>query len=446
MISGLMKIVKKHINKILFLGIFLFVSFHLFDNYQKHNFNIDEYLFIKKSYYFDLFFIKHDLSDPRWFIVALGDDVTQPKVGPYIYGITLHLAGISNIEEFFRKTNFTSITVDNQPWWSILWNAKPENFPKSLSASLKLIWLGRRTSILFGIGSAIILFIFGTNLVNTFFASIASVLLVTNNLFTNEMKYATTDSMQLFFFFSNLLLCHIWLESYKNKNKKSFVLYSLILGINAALAAGTKTSGILVCIFLGIFILLVMLIMKFSKRSIQWILVGTFIIGMTCGVVFYSLHPFVHVDTLEAIKKMYYTRTLGYKDYWTEYPPLAIYTRKDSLLYIFQRTLAADGDFINFYLNPIPVDLILFLSGFVLISVKSFQQWKNKKKFPRLSILPLWSVVVFIGLIFYLFNDWPRYYLPFVSCITVVEGYAICMGLQRFYEVIVQGNIKKNSA
>ena len=75
------------------ITIFLFV-FTLFcavwrfvPNLDNHPFFMDEHEFVRKSYFYTLYFVNHNLSDPRWYDKHR-EDAVSTKVGP-IYGLVL---------------------------------------------------------------------------------------------------------------------------------------------------------------------------------------------------------------------------------------------------------------------------------------------------------------------------------------------------------------------
>jgi hypothetical protein len=85
------------------LILFTFISWYYLTYLQQVSFHPDEHEFLRKSFYYDLFFIRRDFKDPRW---TTQDSYAQPKLEPYIYGLTLSLQGVDNIEAKLTELNF----------------------------------------------------------------------------------------------------------------------------------------------------------------------------------------------------------------------------------------------------------------------------------------------------------------------------------------------------
>ena len=145
----------------LVLAVFLLISlsFYYFRDLNSHIFHIDEEHFIRKSYFFDLFFIKHDFKDIRWYEHDAPD---QPKLGPYIYGLSLHLTGLNDIDDTFSKLNFRNFLVDGQRWSEKYWSKRLEDFPNELIPILEPIWTGRRVAVIFSLATFLCLFLLAT--------------------------------------------------------------------------------------------------------------------------------------------------------------------------------------------------------------------------------------------------------------------------------------------
>lgn len=419
------EIFSKVIKVLLFSAVAVIAAIYYFNGYDNKFFFVDEYYFIKKSYYFDLLFIKHDTSDPRWYGADPTGDISQPKVGPYIYGLAFHLMGIKDIQHALDDVNFNGEKINNKPWYEVMWGKFPHSFPRELYGSLELLWIARKTAIMFTVGSIVVIYSLCTSLRGSLFGLTASFLLASNALLKTAGINATTDTMQLFFFSINLLLFRKWLLASSLKSKNRFYTYSLLLGVNAALGAGVKTSGIMMVIFLGLSILLVAIIEKYYRRKIKDLVVGSLIIFTVCFSLFYYLHPFIHKDTAVALWNMYYVRTDSYKLYWSQFPYTAVTSRVQAVAVIFKRTLAPGGLFVNYPSAKLPLDTVLFVLGLIYLTIRVYKKLLIKSKFPSEAILIVWTIIVFASLVFYLKNDWGRYYLPLVACIAIFQAYLI---------------------
>jgi hypothetical protein len=420
-----MNLLRKSKSIILFFFILIIACFYYFHDYKNHIFFIDEYEFMRKSYYFDLLFMKHDLKDRRWYNEKFDSGAAQPKVGPYIFGFVLHLSGIKNIETKLNDIGFNNIKVNGNYWWFSLWMHKPSTFPLDLHESLKIIWIGRITAIIFTIGTVCLIYIIGSLIYGNLFGFIVSLIIIFNRLLSIEGKFAMTDTMQLFFFLLNLLLCRFWLRALYSRNNNYYFMVNFLIGVNAAFAIGTKVSAIMLPIFLLSVISLILLTQNTFKQ-VKKIIFGILIIGITCVFIFYLLHPFIQKDPIYSFLYMFQNRLDGAKNYYRLiFPESAIYDRKTAVYLIIKHTLIPNGKYTNFHLGFIPIDYGLFLMGIVLTIKKAAKSIISKKTIHDNILLPLWTIVVFCCLIYYLMNDWSRYYLTLISCFTFVEAYAL---------------------
>lgn len=324
----------------LFLALFVFMGIYYFSNLKTHRFHVDEHEFIRKSYYFDLFFIKRDFQDPRWYIE---DSPDQPKVGPYIYGFALHLAGVKDVEGFFQEIGFNSHKVGEKDWWWAWWWRKLENVPQEMLPILEPVWMGRIISVLFSLGALIALFGFSLRIKGYIFAWLTTFLLGTNYLMFTYGRNAMTDSMQLFFFFANLLLALYYIESFKRRSFKKAALLCLGLGASCALAVGVKVSGILMFLFLILFFVVLLFLHRPSKGLTTRLILSLSIFALSFFIVFVALHPYLYSNPIIKFISMFLNRLEAASDYRLIYPGSAVYSRLKAIELITKRTLLPGG-------------------------------------------------------------------------------------------------------
>ena len=388
---------------------------------------IDEWAFIRKSFYYDLFFVKRDWKDSRWYISKMddGDDPEQPKIGSYIFGITLHLAGITDIEKSLDDVGFYRIEPGGARWWISWWNKPLINPPPELIPKLQFIWEGRRTAVFFSLLSFLFLFLFGMKMNGLFYSVVAVVLLSFNHLMMISGRFAMTDSMQLAFFFANLLLTVHYVKAVENNQRKKVFLLSLALGIKASLGAGVKVSGMLIVVFLVILSLFLLLVHRQRRTITRLLCSGTLIMTVGFLSVFIFFHPYLHQNTLKHFVSLFANRLSAAHDFRLLYPNSAIYSREDAAERILRVTLLPKSPYVNFRFKVLPIDLLLFLMGLWLIGKKSREVFSKTRKISPELIVIIWTFVVIGSLFLYLRNDWPRYYLPSVAVITIIQAYAM---------------------
>jgi hypothetical protein len=424
----------------LFISVIIFGIWRLVPDIEHHPLSVDEHEFVRKTYFFDLFFIKHNYSDPRWYEEKLEDSVAQPKAGPYIYGAALHVSGIRDTESALARSGFNSATFSGRPWWVSLWTKDPTTFPEELKPSVSLIMTARRTALGFTIGSVALLFILCAVTVSAEFAYISTFLLLLNPLFYREGRFAMTDTMQLFFFFAALLGV-VWWKRMRKSGKRTYVICAL-LGVVSALATGVKVTGIMSLIFILLFQSFVILLDgKAGKRRRDYFL-SISIVVVVFGAIFYLLHPFLYAHPVSNFVYMFQNRLEGAQTYYAhEYPSTAIATRPQALRLILERTLLPGATYGNFGTSKAPIDILLFCLGAAFLFHRIRQSWRAMRTVADCAVFPLWVGFIFLCLAGYLNNDWSRYYLPFVAGVCMFEGYAV-LGIWRF----VAGRVGRFSA
>lgn len=428
---------------LLVIALFVPLTFLYFRNLKTHPFHIDEWAFIRKSYYFDLFFTKRDLKDPRWYTSRMNDedDPEQPKIGTYIYGLTLHLTGVVDIEKTLEGVEFYHVERGETQWWVSWWNKSLVNLPPELIPKLQLVWSGRRAAVLFSLAGLVLLFLFGTKVKGPLYGGVAAFLLGSNSLMFLFGRRAMTDSMQLAFFFANLLFTLLYVKALKNREEKRVLLLSAALGVNAALGVGVKVSGMLIVIFLAILSLLLFLVHRRRKGNTRLLGRSTLIMAVSFLTVFILFHPYLHQKTIRHFVSMFVNRLEAAHDFRLDYPASAIYSRWEAAELILKYMLLPHGSYVNFRFrafHAFPMDLLLFAAGVWLMGKHAFKTLVRKRRISGELIIMLWALVVIGGLVLYLKNNWPRYYLPSVSIITMIQAYAITTILHALWTRVVK--------
>jgi hypothetical protein len=426
----------------LFLTLFSFLTIHYFSNLKGQWFHIDEYHFIRKSYYFDLFFIKRDFLDPRWYVL---DEPAQPKLGPYFYGLTLHLAGVDDIEKRFEEIGFNTLHYKGDFWWKRLWKGVfiYEQVPEELDSVMSMVWLGRKTSVFFTLGVLFLVFILGTKMKSILFGSISVVLLGLNGLMFSYGRMAMTDSMQLFFFIANILLVFYYLDAAKNGQRKKAIFISFLMGTNAAFAMGVKIIGILVLIFL-IILFFILFISKPIPKYVSILFHGFFIVILSFWMIFVIFHPYLRDNTPERFFNMFSGRLEWAKQDQLIYPASAVNSRFEAVDLIVGSTLLSGGRYINFKKNSLPIDLVLFIVGLIMMIGQIVTKFQKGKVLSFETVFLLWSFVVIGSVIFYLQTNWPRYFLPTVSIVAIIQSYAITVFIHKISHRVRRLLLKNN--
>lgn len=414
-----MKKIFKNINLLLIAFLVLApLSINYLTTIKQTSLHVDEYEFTRKSYFFDLYFVDIDLKNPQWNL----DSAAQPKIGPYLFGLTLRLHGIEDIEKALNISGFNNPKYRSWRFWD-KWEGTTLIDPdEEILPLANLILAGRKTSAIFTVGTLIMIFILGKILSGYLFATTSTLLLGLNTLMYQQGRRAMTDSMQLFSFFVNLLLLFFLIKTFKQKKANKTLIISILLGINLAFGVGVKVSAIMIYPLFLIILTALAFSEKLKKRWFYRVLASFLVTSGVFFFLFVILHPYLHQDALSNLLGMFTGRLEDASFHRTLFPEYAVYSRLSAAFLIFKQTLAPGAEFANFKYAPVPFDLMFFLSGLVLIIKKAFAEIKSKKITAEFLLLA-WTIVVFTSLTLYLKNDWPRYYLPAISVVTLVQGY-----------------------
>lgn len=412
----------KIITSTILIVIVILFGFIYIRNIKLISFFVDEYHFIKKSYYFDLFFVSRNTDDPRF---TVEDDPLQPKIGPYIYGAALHIYGAKNIEEFLNTIHFNDKNTPSINWWEELWNRKFELFPDYMNDIVNLVLFVRKISVVFILLSLILIYIIAKRTAGTLFAAISILLVGTNVLTMFVGPLATTDSMLMFFSFLSVFLSLFLARVSDGKNNINLFILSFLLGFSVAMGVGVKISGILILFFVVLVYLCLFLVNWKKKLIIKTLFISLIITLVSFCSIFIFFHPYLYKDTIQRFSLIFLSRMEGTKLAQMQYPSTSVVSRIDALKIILKQTLLPKGDYTNFNNINFPVDMILFLSGFLLILRKSIIKINKNKALPAEIILVIWFIVMFVGLVMYLRTIWPRYFLECELIITIIESYAV---------------------
>lgn len=404
---------KRIFKTILFVFIFAVFIFRFFDKLDFYHLSVDEHEFIRRSSYFDLFFIKRDFKSQQW---QGYDAYDQPKIANYLYGLTLHLVGYDDLEEAQRETSFNlgwdGTIIDL--WRGNKWWLKSKGALGSSSEpvqALKLIRYARRTAVLFGSGCLFIIFLLGRRSSGFLGGILAVLILGFNPLLFEATRHAMGDSILLFFLLLNALLILKFLDSFNKGNKSKMILLSILVGINAFLAIGTKLNGGMTLIFFFLFIF-ALLIIKREKNISSLFLFGNFLLAALLTFSIFTLfHPYLYSAPASRFFKMIDHRVKMAQAQQVSFPEAAFGSLFEQFQAVFQQTLMINGEWNNFKLPFL--DLILFLTGFCLLLVD-----KNL-------VVSLWIFSTFVAVGFYIPLNWSRYYLPLIPCAVVAQAYAI---------------------
>jgi hypothetical protein len=401
---------------------------------QFQRFHGDESYWLRSTKCFKLFFIDKDLHSRQW------ENLKIEPVGKYIIGLTLYIAGYGDrIDELSRMWRWNWRKDFN---WNVVRGRVP---PK------ETVYVARLAMALFGSFTCLLIYWIGRILWGVKAGIISSLLLAYNPLMLVCSRRAMTDAPLLFFLTSNIILVIYFYRSLlKQKLLRTFV-FAVLIGINSALAAGTKLNGGLAGLIFSGFCIFVVLIKgvhySFSKgslrnritkfitdRTIKAALISLFISGVIATLVFVGMNPSLYSKPLEGSFNMIEYRMSQVSLQQKHNVLIDSFSKKVD--FTFRRTLFPGNNVILGNIYKIPIEFALFLLGLTMLLYNEVKYLFENSKPSFKSIIILWTFITFIGIIVSIPFDWPRYYLPVVPCIVIVIGFCLDTLIDRFYLLV----------
>ncbi len=345
----------------------------------------DEAAWIYSGYYFNLYFLKFDLSHGDWVDY---DAYDHPPLVKYIVGGTLFVKG-HVFESLDAKKIWRSIPMDQYlANYRLMKSKLPDQilpltrFVIFSFASLSLVFFYLFTRTFYGIVPAIV----------------CTSLLITNEIFIRLSTQTIADPVLLFFFIFFVWLC----SKYIKTRKDIYILGAFILSSFALL---TKLNGLIL-----IFALFFLLLLK-NRLSIQRYHYKVLVLGFLSFLfIVLILNPFFLKTGVGGLAKMV--------DHRVTHLRLQQETFKISSLPSLGERLKAEIDVIFFKYSKIrqftgiPLELILFFVGVCYLLLKR-------------DLILFTILIFFIGApLSVLPINWVRYYytvIPFVYIISAAS-------------------------
>jgi hypothetical protein len=433
----------------------LTIILHYFSGLKSVPLHLDEWLFMGKSYYFDLLFAKHDIEDPRWFTNnRYFSQANQPKLGPYIYGFALHLNKINNIELYLKEIKYDNISsvMDPSANQQLVYDSYNWLTSKEGRSFQKIILIGRKTSTYFAIASLLMLFHLCIKISGPTYAFLSLLSVSTHPLFLLVSRRAMTDSMLLFFTLLSLLLIKNQFESIKqnstltisnravialrnlalcNPNSSiswfrplhAFSVNAILTGILIGLALSTKVTGILIIPFLALISLIYLEKNSFAMHTLRQLATNLFLTLSTSLIFLVFLHPYLYTNTFQNIFGMFTDRYEYEVTSTKNEPSRKVNSRLQAFETVYNNLIFHRGTYSLFRHRTLPVNEALLIFGAIMLIHKA--KISSKKIVSWEIFILSWFFVTFTALIFYLHADWPRYYLLAFIPIVLIECYGI---------------------
>lgn len=343
----------------------------------------DEAAWIYSGYYFNLYFLKFDLSHADWVDY---DAYDHPPLVKYIIGATLFAKGYV-FDSLDAKKLWRSIPMDQ---YLVNYRLMKSKFSDQILPLTKFVIFS------FAFLSLVFLYLFTRTSYGIFPAIVSTSLLITNEIFIRLSTQTIADPVLLFFFIFSIWLC----SQYVKTSKDIHIFGAFIL---SSLAFLTKLNGLIL-----IFALFFVLLLKngFSIRHYNFKVLA---LGFICFLfISVLLNPFFLKSGVQGFVKMV--------DHRVTHLQLQQETFKLSSLASFGERLKAEIDVIFFryskvtQLSGIPFEFILFVLGISYLILKRD--------------LILFTVLIFLVVapLSVLPINWVRYYYTVIPFIYMVSA------------------------
>lgn len=406
----------------------------------------DEYYWVARSYYFELF-IKKDFDNELWFTTESYD---QPKLAEYIYGLVLYPKFIDykrkiklndnnyDLAKFLIDNNFYSIESKKYENYKNLnrnyinWGKDPQEvfdvsfdflikkFSSSINKTIDLIFSARKANVLFLSFTSVIVYFLALNLSGSLVVSLLFVLFYGTNIYIIESALrAHSEGLFLLLFDLSLLFILFFF------NKKYSIKYGMLFFISSALLTTTKLNGVMLTIIFNILLFSLLLSEGFNRNILRTIIFGNTIFF----VIFIFHHPLLMKNPMENVFLIYKHRLTTTIDHAKAEPSSVLATRKSRVLSIFNNYLGDRFDnFNNYFLirrfikNNKTLVLWVYRITFIFGFITFFKRkWKKYWYFGLIFLLTIWIMS------FYLLLNWDRYFVHltfffiFFQCYGLVE-------------------------
>ena len=426
------KKLKHFLPALFFLALFLIAGFRLFNRLDLVVYQCDEYSYLRKSYFLDLY-LTGNFKDKQW---QEGDARDQTKLMEYVYGIP---------SKTLYNKKFIDLANTNYSDWAVNYGQPASSLQISQNLK-KVLYTGRMISTLFTIvylllACLIVFWITDFSYLLTFFAF---VFLATHPIINIHGRQVLADSGLNFFLTLGLLLLLLWWNEFwqKRTDFRKLLCLTILSGLVGGLAAAAKLNGLLHLIISELVFMTAAALYFLKGKSdskkhklitLSWLAILNALI--TTGV-FIGLHPNAWGNPFIEIKKFIDWRwwlTNYYRDYFPE-DNIASWLQAIRLIFLRTAGFMPGVGSIGFhyetrfkslapawYFFP---NLVLFLAGVCHLLKESFKREGYRKMAVPILLWSLWFIIL-VGR--YLKLDWTRYYWPLFVPFIIVNSYGILL-------------------
>jgi hypothetical protein len=361
------------------------------------------------------FFVKQDFSDPFWTSQADTDSLTwvsnttrNPKVSAFLIGASLHFFGYAAYREElhfdFSKSLAWNLEQGEILPPGVLYAAR---LPMALSAAITCL-------LLFFVGKRLAEGLAG-GLAGGLCGALSSLLLALNPAWHQLTTRAMIDSPAVMFSVATLLCVLCFSQCTSERSAVYGLFWSILTGMAAGLAAGSKLNGLLMIPFLvGAFAL-----QGIGGQRIYLRVASALVSILVALGVFVALHPLLWHSTLENLRHILHLGAEVADYYRVVWAKVALTNLGDKALFVLYRSF-----FTHAILTSrigLPLDLLLSAVGLTLLG------WYARTSI-TIRLVLLYGGIVTTGTWLWIPADWDRYYLPMFPLVALTEAYALTVG------------------
>jgi len=425
-----------------FLALFLIAGFRFFNRLDLVVYQCDEYSYLRKSYFLDLY-LTGNFKDRQW---QEGDARDQTKLMEYVYGIPGKILYNKKFIDLAREeSQMENKSYANYSDWAVSYGQPASSLQISQNLK-KVLYAGRMISVLFTIAylllaCLIVFWVTGFSYLLTLFTFI---FLATHPIINIHGRQVLADSGLNFFLTLGLLLLLLWWKEFwqERTDVRKLLCLTILSGLVGGLAAAAKLNGLLHLIISELVFVTAAVLYFFKGKSgskkhrlitLSWLAILNALI--TTGV-FIGLHPNAWGNPFMEIKKFIDWRwwlTNYYRDYFPE-NNIASWLQAIQLIFLRTAGFMPGVGSLGFhyetkfksltsawYFFP---NLVLFLAGVCHLLKDTFKREGYRKMTVPILLWSLWFIIL-VGL--YLKLDWTRYYWPLFVPFIIIDSYGILL-------------------
>ena len=416
---------------------------------------IDESNWMESTYFYNLFFVKHDVKNIDWLRLISFD---QPPVFKYILGAAIHLTrhkvveSPAGIERWFQTTLGPIQLRPMIERWARAPSPEQEKWIRHLSDFVEPVvanaptlfdkddyHAGRVMVLFFGVLTAVLLAVMASAAFRNLFACVlAAAVFLGNGTVGGSIKMIYCDSVCALFSVTTVLALIAALNALRRTEAPPLraLAWSLGAGVSLGLALGTK--------FIDMYVAAAMALAygaslasvgwrwreKSSRRRVMATLRSGAVALIGAVVAFVGLNPFLYADPVDGTLWMLRHRLITMAAQAAVQSPAFPSGARQRAWLVIRHGILFQPD-----AGPALQVLVagLFLAGFFALARDAWRELARGAGAGPSTVMLCWAGAAFLlngGLIN---MDWGRYYMPFILATALLVARGVDDLVSRFY-------------